>query len=154
MLMRLNQNVRPELFSSAHIGGIFDSPLFSQSSHSLLRDLIHEINVPEPDRLFFNPNRLQMRTKETEDSYIITFAVPGLTEKEISLSILNREITLITQPVDGDEKRNEQRYRSTSILPEKVNSEEVKATLENGILSVELKKVIPIEPRLIEIKTP
>lgn len=154
MLMRLTQNNRPELFSRTPFGSIFDSPFFSQSSHSLLRDLIHQENPPETGRLFFNPRRIQMRTEETNDGYCITYSVPGLTEKEISLSVLNQEVTLTTQPATDDEDNQAQRYSSTCVLPEEIQPEEITATLENGILSVAVKKAVPTKPRLIEINTP
>ena len=95
-----------------------------------------------------------MKTDETDDSYCITYSVPGLTEKELSLSVLNQEVTLTTQPATEDEDNQAQRYSSTCVLPEEIQPEEVTATLENGLLSVEVKKAVPTEPRLIEINTP
>lgn len=92
----------------------------------------------------------KVEVKETDQSYIVKAEIPGMEEKDLSISL--RDNNLILEGERKSERKEEDKshffsefqygsfYRSLP-LDQDVDENNVNATYKNGILSVELKKV-------------
>lgn len=93
-----------------------------------------------------------VNVKETEASFEVALAVPGLTKEDFKLAVEDDRLTISakqeTQSEDSNERFtrkefNFQSFERSFLLPDNVNSEAISASYENGILKVELPKVEP-----------
>jgi HSP20 family protein len=96
--------------------------------------------------------------KETKESYQIEMDVPGLTEKEIEMTLENRHLT-----VRGERKTPEEegythreraygRFERVFHLPEDADGAHVQAGVRNGVLTVSVPKLETAKAKTIEIK--
>jgi molecular chaperone IbpA len=96
--------------------------------------------------------------RDGEDSYRITLAVAGFRADEIDLVAQQNQLTVTGKRADDDDKRQylhrgiatrafERRFQLADFI------EVGRARCENGLLSVELRRVVPetMKPRKIEI---
>jgi molecular chaperone IbpA len=96
--------------------------------------------------------------RESEDSYRITLAVAGFAPNEIEIVAQQNQLSVTGNKADGDDKRQylhrgiatrtfERRFQLADFI------EVGHARFENGLLSIELKRVVPeaMKPRKIEI---
>jgi molecular chaperone IbpA len=96
--------------------------------------------------------------RENEDSYRITLAVAGFAPNEIEIVAQQNQLTVSGNKADQDEQRQylhrgiatrtfERRFQLADFI------EVGHARFENGLLSIELKRVVPeaMKPRKIEI---
>ncbi len=130
-----------------------------------LHDLGNEI-----DR-FFGENRngfIQNRgtppsvnVYEKSDQWVLTFEVPGVAPENLELNVKERILTLRgrkkSEPSDEEGKVHCHEYcvgefSRSLTLPEDVDTESVEADIENGILTVVLKKAEKALERKIEIR--
>ena len=88
--------------------------------------------------------------RESETSYEIELAVPGMNRDDLKINLENDILTISSEnKSDKEEKtedymRREFSYKSFSrsfSLPDTVDSEKIKATHSNGILKLELPKM-------------
>jgi HSP20 family protein len=96
---------------------------------------------------------------ETKDDLVVTVELPGLSEKDIHLSITGDVLTIkgergmaSTSPENA--YRSERWYgkfeRSLS-LPIPVQADKVKATYRDGVLTINLPKAEELKPKAIKI---
>ena len=124
---------------------------FGRVLNHLLKDTIQSVATPS--------NRPAANVKETEDTFVLELAVPGLTKKDIHINIekdlLTVSATKETVTKEGETvKRSEfnfNDFKRSFQLPDTVNAELVKAGFKNGILSITLPKKEEATPRQIEI---
>jgi len=107
-----------------------------------------------PSRIWSWPNEDRVRMpsmdfKDRGNKFVLTAEIPGVEKDEIDISITNNRIHLKAdhsqQKMDEGEcyvcqERTSTNYHRVFEFPEEVNSEKVEATLENGVLTVELPK--------------
>ena len=98
---------------------------------------------------------------EDEAAYHLELEVPGVQMENIDIVLEGRELTVRGS---GEEEREEKdlryhrrerratHFRRSLVLPDDVDSEQVQATLDDGILHVTLTKQESRKPRRIEIK--
>ena len=131
------------------------SPLFrSTVGFDRLFDMID--SAPQFDAGGYPPYNIE-RTDETH--YRITLAVAGFAEKDLDVEV--REGVLTVQGKHGDEDEGEKAYLHRGIAGRAFerrfqlaeNVEVRGAKLENGLLHVDLERIVPEEkkPRRIEI---
>ena len=98
---------------------------------------------------------------ETKNEVVITAEVPGLSEKDIHLSITGDLLTIqgerqwIGGVQDASHYRRERwfgKFERTFSLPMPVESGQIKATYRDGVLTVKLPKVEEIKPKEIKIE--
>ncbi|WP_342149721.1 Hsp20 family protein [Methylorubrum sp. SB2] len=96
--------------------------------------------------------------KVTDDAYRITMAVAGFSQDEIELTQHDTTLVVTGQKKDRDEERAflhrgiaARAFRQTFNLADHVRV--IGASLENGLLAVELKREVPeaLKPRRIAI---
>ena len=134
------------------------SPLFRTSvGYDRLASLLNSATRLEQGG-GFPPYNIQ---KAGEDRYRITMAVAGFSEKDLNISTENNRLVVTGEKADEPESEdNAYLYRgiATRSFERRFNlAEHVKvtgATLDNGLLHIELEREIPEEmkPRTIKIK--
>lgn len=90
---------------------------------------------------------------ENEKDYELEFAVPGLKKEELNLQVDNdgvMSISMVSKQEDSktDNKRNYirrefsyQRINQSYILPDDADHKNIKAKVENGVLTINIPKV-------------
>jgi HSP20 family protein len=98
---------------------------------------------------------------ETDDQYVLTADLPGLTEADINLEFEGGVLTLSGERKSEQTERREGFYRleratgsfSRSLtLPEGVDPDEVKATFDKGVLEVRIPKPEQRKPKKVAIQ--
>lgn len=114
----------------------------------LMPEIRHELH-PEVD------------LRETEDEFILSAAVPGLSKEDININVTTDSIHLSGERKTEEEKPDEKfhvrqqtygAFRVSYSLPADVKPEEVNATYKNGVLEVHLPKAEVIEPHKVEVR--
>ena len=131
------------------------SPLYrSTVGFDRLFDMLDEANRVEP-MTNWPPYNIE---KLGEDQYLITMAVAGFSPEEIELTQKEGQLLVIGQKKGQDEDKQylhrgiaTRAFRQIFNLADHVKV--VGANLENGLLTVELKREVPeaLKPRRIEI---
>ncbi|MFT5691360.1 MAG: HSP20 family protein [Oceanicoccus sp.] len=91
----------------------------------------------------------QLDIKESNDKYDINIEVAGVDRKDINIELQGDKLIISGEKTQKEEK-NEQNYhcverhygffRRTLLLPQDADSENIKASCEDGVLAVEIKK--------------
>jgi HSP20 family protein len=98
---------------------------------------------------------------EEEGAFKVSAEVPGMTEKEIEVSLSGDMLTIKGEKRQEREEKGENRYLSersygefqrSFSLPENVDREKIAASFANGVLSVTLPKSAKATPKKIEVK--
>lgn len=94
---------------------------------------------------------------ETDDSIIVKVEIAGMSEKDFSISISNRNLLITGVRHDPEYKLAYQQleipyghFRTEVFLPHNVNYDQVGATYENGFLTVVLPKARVHRVRIVE----
>jgi len=97
---------------------------------------------------------------EDEHSLQLKLEVPGIDEKDLNVKVENNILTVSGErKFDKEEKeenfqRIERRYGSFTrsfTLPNTVNTEDIKATYDNGVLTIKLAKRAEAKPKQIKV---
>ncbi|MDR0472960.1 MAG: Hsp20/alpha crystallin family protein [Treponema sp.] len=113
------------------------------------------------ERIF---NRLpNVDVRETDKVYIIEAELPGYDEKEISIHLENNTLTIESKKEEAKEEKKDAAYlirerRTSSFnrafkLPVDADSEGIKASFRNGILSLEIGKKPEAARKQIQISS-
>ena len=123
------------------------------------------------DRLFEGPERGNdvfssagvfplWNVSQDRDNYYVRSEVPGMTLDELDVSVTGRSLTIWGErkiPTENQSVRYRRRereagkFRRQLNLPTDVNSEQVQARYQQGILMVELPKAESAKPKKISI---
>lgn len=99
--------------------------------------------------------------KETDTSYEIELAVPGMQKEDLKISIKNGVITLSNEFKNAKEDKGENYFRRefnystfnrSFELPDNADSEGIVAKLKDGILNIVIPKTTQSNIKEIEIK--
>lgn len=101
-----------------------------------------------------------MDLREHDEAWIVTADLPGVDRKDVELVVEKDLLTIRARKEfsgadQGEVIRNERFFGNierTLRLPSEVNSEKIKATLKNGVLTVELPKRPESQPRQIKVQ--
>ncbi|KAH7373666.1 hypothetical protein KP509_17G067700 [Ceratopteris richardii] len=99
----------------------------------------------------------QVDWRETPSSHIFKANLPGLSREDVKVQVEDGRILQISgergkeESYDSDRWHRVERSRGSFVrrfrLPDNARLDEVKASLENGVLSVIVPKFAPAEPR-------
>lgn len=97
---------------------------------------------------------------DTGSSLVLTAEVPGLSDKDIQLTLNQEVLTLsgerkVQVPEGYSVHRQERpavRFSRSFALPCRVDADRTTATVKNGILTVTLEKAADVMPRRIAVK--
>ncbi|MFW5681748.1 MAG: Hsp20/alpha crystallin family protein [Phycisphaeraceae bacterium] len=97
--------------------------------------------------------------RETEDAFHVDAELPGFRRDEIDINFQDGMLSITAErkeeKTEGEQRLTERRYRRTSRhfrIPASVDSENVDARLEDGVLHLTLPKRDEVKPRKIEVK--
>ncbi|MEU2737933.1 Hsp20/alpha crystallin family protein [Streptomyces sp. NPDC007095] len=95
---------------------------------------------------------------ETDDAYVVECELPGLKREDIDVEVSERELCITGELKEREgvlrrATRRSGHFEYRSLLPAEVNSEQVSASLADGILTVTVPKTQATNPRHIEITT-
>ncbi len=104
-----------------------------------------------------------MDITEDESRFSITADLPGMTKKDIELSLTDDMLTISGERKSNRKSKDHQYVRSevnygkftrSFSLPENVKTEDISAEFSNGVLTLTLPKAEPVHPpvKQIEIK--
>lgn len=91
----------------------------------------------------------KVNIRETADSFYVDMAVPGLGKEDFTIDLDNQILSIASEHVEGNDRVEENytrrefgygSFKRTFTLPESVDEAKIKASYENGILSVHLPK--------------
>ncbi|MBI5914765.1 MAG: Hsp20/alpha crystallin family protein [Bacteroidetes bacterium] len=100
---------------------------------------------------------------ETEDSYRLEIAAPGLTKEDFEVKVDKDQLTISAKKAAKEEVKGEKytrkefnyfEFKRNFHLPETIDAGNIKAGYENGVLNVTLEKKPEAKPqpaRVIEI---
>ncbi len=101
-----------------------------------------------------------INVKESEKAYTVELAAPGMKKEDFNVHI-NDDGNLIIKMESKQEHKEEDKntrylrrefsyskYEQTLILPDDVKKDDIKAHVENGVLTVELPKVVEEKVKL------
>ena len=115
-------------------------------------------NFPVQDTRNWSP---AVDVKETDNSFVLTADIPGLTKKDIKVNVANGKLSLSGERTyETDQENDNYHYRERRFgtfdrsfkLPDTVDEEKISASFKNGILNVGLPKHANILPKEREIK--
>lgn len=104
---------------------------------------------------------------ESENSYKVEVAAPGLTKEDFNIKIDETNNLVISMEKSQKEEKKEEgsylrrefsysKFEQRIILPDNINHESINAQVENGVLLIEIPKITEEEAqkneKLIEIK--
>ena len=104
---------------------------------------------------------MSLDVREEADSYVIEADVPGLSKDDLDITVEDGVLTLSTTNSEETEEKEktyyvrERRYGSVSRsirLPADSDAESIKASLDNGVLTVMLSKLESLKPRKIDVQ--
>lgn len=107
---------------------------------------------------FFRP---AVDVKETENSFLLSFSLPGIEKEEVKIELKDNRLTVSGERKKETEEKNtryhrvEQYYGNFSrsfVLPENTNTASIEANFKNGVLTVVVPKAEEMQPKTIEIK--
>jgi HSP20 family protein len=110
--------------------------------------------------LFQQPGAIPVSLFDTEQALIFSFDVPGLGEKDFTLSLAQNVLTLqgerrLGQPegyTTHRQERSSTRFSRSFALPYRVDPERTTAALKDGILTVTLPKTSESKARTISVR--
>ena len=115
-------------------------------------------NFPVRDTRNWSP---AVDVKETDNSFILTSDIPGLTKKDIKVNVADGKLSISGERTyETDQENDNYHYRERRFgtfdrsfkLPDTVDEEKISASFKNGILIVALPKHANILPKEREIK--
>jgi HSP20 family protein len=99
--------------------------------------------------------------KETKDTYVFKADLPGVKEEDLDIT-LSRNTLTVSGKREAEERETgdtwyalERSYGSfsrTFTLPEGASSDDVKAELRDGVLTILIPKRVEVQPRKISVK--
>lgn len=98
---------------------------------------------------------------EEDDKYIVKADLPGVTEKDVELTLHDNVLTIKGQKETHKEEKKKNYYRSERIygefsrsitIPGKIDSDKIAAEFKDGVLSIVLPKKEESKTKKIEIK--
>jgi HSP20 family protein len=104
---------------------------------------------------------MPLNVSETADAFVIEAVVPGVKAEDLDITLQDNVLTVTAETrqeqQNGDKQafhRVERRYGRVSRtvgLPTLVQTDAVQATLENGVLRLEIPKAEAVKPRKITV---
>jgi HSP20 family protein len=127
----------------------------------LQREMNRLFNTTRPHRLQSAPSFPAMNIWTSEDGQVITAEVPGVDVDDIDISVTGKVLTLSgsrkTEYIAEEVRYHRQergygKFKRSIKLPFPVAADQVKATFDKGILTIELPRAEEDKPKKITVK--
>jgi HSP20 family protein len=115
-------------------------------------------SFPSLDLQAFTPS---FDVKETKDALVIQADLPGMSEKDVTISVAGNRLTISGERKAEETKEDESYYmfertygsfNRTFTLPEEVELDKVQAELKDGVLRLTLPKRPDAQAKKIQVK--
>lgn len=115
-------------------------------------------SFPSLDLQAFTPS---FDLKETKDALVIQADLPGMSEKDVTISVAGNRLTISGERKAEETKEDESYYmfertygsfNRTFTLPEEVELDKVQAELKDGVLRLTLPKRPDAQAKKIQVK--
>ena len=99
--------------------------------------------------------------EESELSFYITVEIPGISKKDINVSLHDNKLTISGERKINSESNNDNfhykeigngKFKRSFNLPESIDKNKIQAKFKDGLLSIELSKYEIIKPKEKTIK--
>lgn len=114
--------------------------------------------IPAFDELFDGffdqqaSNAWEVRFHEDKDAYHLQVDLPGVKKEEVKLDVENESVSIkATRKMGWGENISESRYERTLTIPRNVDTANIKAQLQDGVLELTLPKREDAKPRSLQI---
>lgn len=103
---------------------------------------------------------LDLDVAEQEGKFLVKASVPGIAPEDLDISLSDNVLTIKGETHTETEKEEETyhlrerrsgRFMRSFSLPTLVKEEEIEATYENGVLTLEIPKAEEVKPKKIEV---
>lgn len=88
-----------------------------------------------------------VNVSENNDSFLLELAVPGMKKEDIKVDVENKELKIAANNgLNGDKNNYVRReflygdFEKVFEMPDSVNTDEISASMENGVLTVTMPK--------------
>ena len=96
----------------------------------------------------------------TDNSYRIRADLPGMIKNDVNIEVANNTLKISGERVNDIVESNDYNYSELSYgkfsrtfnLPDDVKDNEIKASMKDGVLALEIPRVKPIKPEVKKIK--
>lgn len=106
---------------------------------------------------------LALDVHETDNAYEVSAAIPGIKAENLNISVHDGVLTISGETSQETRKENEKtralmlersygKFTRSIRLPQPVNTENIEATLDNGVLHLTLPKTEEAQPRQIPVR--
>lgn len=109
------------------------------------------------EKTWFSP---AVDVQETEKEYLFHFDLPGMSDKDLNLTVEGRELHVTgerkRESTDRKNHRSERffgKFERSFVLPEEVDADKIEAQFKDGVLEIRVPKVEAAKPKSIPIKT-
>jgi HSP20 family protein len=128
-----------------------------------MSQLLDDFDSDWPSTSLFGSGRTwpRINLSDSGDRVVVTAEVPGLSEKDVSVSI-EKDVLSISgerhiQAPEGysihRQERGDFKFARSVAMPCKVEIEKATATVRNGVLTVALPKAPEAQPKRIEVRS-
>ncbi len=130
---------------------MFDWTPFRENAWPTWQEGLSELGDFAPD----------FEVKENKDSFLVKGDVPGISEKDLNVSIAGNVLTIAghrqeEKRDEGDKyytyERSYGSFTRSFVLPDGADSEHVHTELKDGVLTIALPKKAEVKSRKIEVK--
>ncbi len=116
----------------------------------------------EPARLFNEAWYPQIDVVEDENAIHVKADMPGLTDKDIEVTIENGVLTIAGERKEERREEDDKKhyilaercygsFKRSFSLPEGIKADEVKASFKDGVLNIEIPKSEEVKPKKITV---
>jgi HSP20 family protein len=97
---------------------------------------------------------------ENENKVVVKAELPGMTDKDIDVNILNNTLTIKGEKKKEEEKKEQSYHRieksygafqRSITLPSSVAADKAKASFKNGVLEIEMPKKEEAKPKQVKV---
>jgi HSP20 family molecular chaperone IbpA len=109
------------------------------------RTLFGDLLGFDPFRLPTAPTGWGFEINKGEHGYTVELPIPGYKPDDIEVTVEDRVLTIVG-------KTEKRQFTRTLVLPEEIDADNVAATVEHGMLALDLRLHPKAQPRRIPVK--
>ena len=119
----------------------------NSNRRNLIDEMIDDIFSAHPYS-YRHPNSTDYKTDSDDDGITLTMNVPGYNKKLIDVSVSGDKLTIEGKANSGDSSG----FNHSFTINDNLDSEEIDATVIDGVLTVSIPYAEAVKPRKIEVK--